>query len=416
MSKIKVFYWFQQVGRIGEIAHRIPKVRNLYPEDQYDLMLVLPARDFAETANPAVLEMVCRGVNTCFVPGIEQAQALYNQAKAEDARTVWVNPDAASTMLEFLVKFQDRPKSYHASLNEEELEKGRRLRERMGIPYNAPIVTFHVRESGYLQGMEYHDYRNANIQNYFYALIHLIKKGYWIIRLGDSSMQRLKDPPERLIDAPFHQDYEPFFEPYFIASSRFYLGMPSGPSMVAEALQVPQLMTNYPYSVLSSENPGDLFVYKKYFSQQLGRALTYEEILCGPALDFNRAYLFEDAEITVIENSPTEILAAVWEMETRLTGQYPFMAEAEVNEKWARSIQKKSHLLRQHLITKDHYPRAPCNSSFMQKGKISNEFIRLNPGFLGHRFPEVAWGFHSRTKGLPSGMEAFYRERVQGGL
>ncbi|MBF0127233.1 MAG: TIGR04372 family glycosyltransferase [Magnetococcales bacterium] len=417
MSRIKAFYLFPQVGRIGEIAHRIPKIRNLYPEDTHDLTLLLGGRGFddPEVANGAVLELMCRGVRTHFVQQDEQAQTLFKQAKDEDGRTLWIQPDPAFTYQHFVQEFHAKPRTYTCCLNEDDLEKGRRLRERLGIPQNAKIVTFHIREAGYLQQMEYHNYRNASIENYFYALLHLIKKGYWIIRFGDRTMQPLKNPPEHWIDAPFHPAYEPFFEPYFIASSRFYLGMPSGPSMVAEAFGVPQLMTNYTLNAASCENEGDLFLYKKYHSHQLGRMLTYEEIVTGPLLDYHRKYLYETAEITLMENTPSEILAATWEMEARLTRSYPFMAEANVTHQWIKEIQKKAHILRQNLITDEYYPAIRFFSSYLQKGRISHEFIRMNPGFLGQRYPKVSWGFNPTTESLPGLMENFYLERMHQG-
>lgn len=411
MSRIKAFYFFPQIGRIGEIAHRIPKIRNLYPDDVYDLTILL-AGTLSQAANAVVLEMVCRGVATRFVSSIEEAQNVYAAVKAEDDRTFWVNPEPVNTYLDFLLQFHHKSRNFVCTLNGDDLEKGKQLRARMGIPQNAPIVSFHVRESGFLPQMEYHDYRNANIQNYLYALLHLLKKGYWVIRFGDSSMQPLKAPLEHLIDAPIHPEYEPFFEPYFIASSRFYLGVPSGPSMVAEAFMVPQLMTNAPYAANTCENEGDMFIYKKYFSHQLGRALSYEEIITGPLLDYHRKYLFEHAEITLIENTPSEIFAAVWEMESRLSRSYPFMEEAQLHDKQVKEIQKKAHILRQALITNDYFPAIPLHAGYLQRGVISNEFIRMNPGFLGQKYPVVNWGFHPEIKELPKMIENFYLRRL----
>lgn len=412
MSKPRAFYQFLQVGRIGEIAQRIAKVRNLYPEGEYDLTILLPHDSIGKWANPAVVEVLCRGLQVIRVHSTQEAEQLYRQAKAEDDRALWINPDAAANFLEFLNRFHDRPRSYLASLSREEVEKGWRLREKMGIPRKAKIVTFHVREAGYLGQMEYHNYRNATISNYFYALIYLIKKGYWVIRFGDTSMQPLRGLPEQIIDAPFHPDYEPFFEPYFIACSDFYLGMPSGPSTLAEAFGVPQLMTNYPLSCGSGENDGDLFIHKKYYSNPLGRMLTYEEVLTSPILDFHRLYLYEESEITVIENTPSEIFAAVWEMEARLSHSYPFLDEAERSHLRVKEIQKKAHVLRQHTLSTDHYPYYPFYAGYLQLGRVSHEFIRLNPGYLGHAFPNIQWGFHPKVEGLPGRIEELHRTRM----
>ncbi|MBF0341305.1 MAG: TIGR04372 family glycosyltransferase [Magnetococcales bacterium] len=413
-TKPRAYYSFFQIGRIGEIAQRIAKVRNLHPEHACELILLLPhEKNPGDCANPAVLEVLCRGLQIIRVAGSQEAEQLYLQAKAEDPRTIWVDPEPMTTYIDFLNRFHDQPRQYIATLTREEVEKGWKIREKLGMPRNARIVTFHVREAGYLGNMEYHNFRNAHIANYYYALVYLLKKGYWVVRFGDRTMQPLKNLPEHFIDAPFHPEYEPFFEPYFIACSDFYFGMPSGPSTVAEAFGVPQLMTNYPLSCGSNENDGDLFVYKKYYSHSLGRMLTYEEILTSPILDFHRLYLYEESEISVIENSPTEIFAAAWEMESRLTRTYPFEEEAAATHQRVKEIQKKAHLLRQQTVTGEYYPSYPFYSGYLQLGQVSHEFIRLNPGYLGHRFPRIQWGFHPRVEGLPGGIEEFYRERLQ---
>ncbi|MBF0295266.1 MAG: TIGR04372 family glycosyltransferase [Magnetococcales bacterium] len=414
MKKTKAFFLFPQIGRIGEIAHRLFRIRNLYPDSEYDLTFLLPHDADNGSANPALLKILCRGVGVRYFRDSAEADAIFRQVKSEEEGAVWIDPNPVSTFIAYLVRFHNQPRKYLATLSAEELEQGRRLRASIGIPANAPIITFHVREPGFLRDLEYHNYRNADIKNYFYALSYLVKKGYWIIRFGDKTMQPLKDLPPQVIDAPFHPEYEPFFEPYFIASSRFYFGVPSGPSTVAEAFGVPQLMTNYPYSCAANECEGDLFVYKKYYSHQLGRALTYEEILTGPILDFHRLYLYEESEITLIENTPAEIFAAAWEMEARLARTYPYLAEAEESHRRVKAIQERAHIIRQAKITPDYYPSYPFLASYLQKARISHEFIRLNPGFLGHGFPRIAWGFHPRIEGASEGMERFFRERMPG--
>ncbi|MBF0163003.1 MAG: TIGR04372 family glycosyltransferase [Magnetococcales bacterium] len=418
MSKPQAFYPFFQVGRIGEIAMRIPKARNLHPESAWDLTILLPSAQIP-TANQAVIDILCRGVRVMHVASEQEAHAIYQQAKAEDPRAIWIDPDPAANYIEHLNRFHDQPRTYFASLSREDVERGWRLREKLGMPRNARIVTCHVREAGYLDhksDMSYHGYRNADIQNFFYALIYLIKRGYWVVRLGDTSMRPLSDFPDHLIDAPFHPDYEPFFDPYFIASSDFYLGMLSGPNTLAGAFGVPQLLTNVPLSCASEENEGDMMIPKKYYSHQLGRMLTYEEIMMSPILDFNRLYLYQESEIEVIENGSTEIFAAVWEMESRLNNRYPFREEAELSHARVKQIQQKAHLWRQHTLTPDHYPHYPFVTSYLLKGRMSHEFIRMHPGYLGHDFPRIAWGFHPRVEGLPARLEAFHRERMQASL
>ena len=82
-------------------------------------------------------------------------------------------------------------------LTEEEIIKGQSKLKDFGIPKNAKIVCITCRDSIYLKkkfpkkNFDYHSYRDANINHYIPAIKFLISKGFYVIRLGRISAQRV---------------------------------------------------------------------------------------------------------------------------------------------------------------------------------------------------------------------------------
>lgn len=412
MVRRKAVYYLSQPDRIGEACDQINWVRNVYPESEYELTLVWPI--LRPVANEPLMEILCRGIHTKQVRSREELLAVYQGVQQQDPAFVFIDSGDRISRYEDLYPLVFGPsRHFFASLTTEELEKGQRIRARLGIPSDAQLVTLHVREGGYLPNLAYHSYRDSDIKNYYHAIQYLVDKGYWVIRLGDKSMQRLENLPERVIDAPFHPDYEPFFEPYFIACSRFYLGVLSGPHSLADLFRVPRLVTNAPVIPTGPANSHDLFVYKKYFSMQLGRVLTYEELVTSPVLDFAHTHQFKQADIQLLENTPAEILGATWEMDTRLDGSYPHTKEAEHLKSHIDSIEERAHHVRKRFQSNENNQRRPFYISHLQSMNISLEFIHLNPGFLGHIWPTIRWQDAPPTvEGEPESMRGLRNRRI----
>lgn len=403
MARKKAVYYLGQPERIGEACDQINRVRNLYPDSDYDLTIVWPIQRPA--ANAPLMEILCRGLHTEQVRSREELLAVYQRVQREDPAFLFL--DTTRRYEEEYPTVYGDSRTFVASLTAEELEKGQQIRTRLGMPADAQVVTLHVREGGYLPHLAYHNYRDCTIKNYYPAIQYLVDRGYWVVRIGDTTMQKLENFPAQVVDAPFHPEYEPFFDPYFVACSRFYLGVPSGPSSLAHLFRIPILMTNSICHPNPLTNVNTLYVFRNYFSRQLGRNLVYEEIIASPSLTFGYAELFEKSDLHLLENSPDEILNATWEMDTRLAGSYPYLEEAGHIQKHMKSIGKRAHLLRSTSEAKESGLPSPF---FHIDVSISLEFIRLNPAFVGHLWPPIHWQQSPRpTAGEPEAKMALAR-------
>ena len=94
----------------------------------------------------------------------------------------------------------------------------------MGLDKSQPYICLHIRESGYKNDPERRPYRNADILNYVPAIKELINRGFWVVRIGDSTMKRLPNL-KNVIDYPFTDFKSSAMDLYLIKKCHFYIGM-----------------------------------------------------------------------------------------------------------------------------------------------------------------------------------------------
>ena len=203
-------------------------------------------------------------------------------------------------------------------------------------------------------------------------------------------MPRLPIDSPRFIDAPFNSCYNNFFDLYFIAESSFFIGMLSGPCSIAHCFWTPMLFTNTYYCYGQCGYDKGLMIPKKYYSTQLKRHLTYQEILFSPLPNYNSMDQFLLADIELQENSPDEILDGVLEMEARLDGSYQPLdcIDVAVERTWNSFA---GHMRREK-------PTGGYNIELMEYVQLSHEFVKLNPDFIGHGWPQLSSDVHHNIR------------------
>jgi len=389
ITKKKIVYPLALIDRIGEMVRQIFHLRNLYDENIYDITVVtFPPHSMLRT-NKAAYDLVLRGLTVGHSTDPKFMWACHshkdNSVQIQgDISYVFTRLDKLQTM--FFEKFQNKKPIFNFLLSDSDIDKGSQLCANFNIPKFVPIVTLHVRESGYLG--DSHAHRNASIDNYIPAINYLINEGFYIVRFGDKSMKRFVNPPPQLIDAPFHPEYTDFVEPYFSAVSKFGIGCGAGPDPIANGFGTPLLVVNQLMFAPMFGTEKDLFVPKKIYSHKLRRYLTYEEFILSPAVNFFEDRLFQEAGVEHRENSSEEILMAVKEMNARLDGVYSMPQEeiTKINQR-VKIIQSKAHYYRKCTIDPNVFASFPVYAPYLSKMQISMEFIKMNPDFLGHEWP-----------------------------
>ena len=237
------------------------------------------------------------------------------------------------------------------ALTKSELEQGRKLIEKMGIPAGASYIGFQARDSAFLKTQDpardfsYHDYRDSRIANYIEATERLADLGIWSLRMGSVVSEPIPSKNPRIIDyANKHRSV--FGDVFICATCKFFLGTGSGLS------EVPGVAFGKPVIFVNSAPIGfmlyrsvDLLIPKKYWSTELKRFLSVREIVQLKADRIYDSAEFKRLGIELIENTSEEIRDVALEMNARIDGTWVPHAEDEELQNRYRAAWPKDHLL-----------------------------------------------------------------------
>jgi putative glycosyltransferase (TIGR04372 family) len=182
----------------------------------------------------------------------------------------------------------------------------------LGIDPAAPIVTVHVRESGYrsasaLRQRSWDDVRNAQIGTYLPALRALVKRGYTVVRLGDPTMTPVQ--MRGVVDLATSPARSQWLEVWCTMRSEFLIGCDSGPSWLAVLVGVPVLTVNAVH-FRDLSRPTDRIICKLARDRAAGATLTVSDMLTE---DFLRVG-FKTDRFECVDNTPDDIRRAVVDM------------------------------------------------------------------------------------------------------
>ena len=187
------------------------------------------------------------------------------------------------------------------------------LAQQAGIDPGRPMVTLHVRESGYRQRpaarqQGFDHLRDARIATYRVAMAWLVERDYQVVRIGDRSMTACPWPGVvDLATAPWRTDA---FELWAVLNSRFFVTGDSGPYHLARLAGAPCLSVNVVRLGYNTVGVRDRYIAKRVFDPVQGRFLSISEQLSeafvGSPLDLDR-YQW-------VDNTPDDIREAVEDM------------------------------------------------------------------------------------------------------
>ncbi len=190
-------------------------------------------------------------------------------------------------------------------------DRADRAAARLGIGRDAPLVTLHVRESGFKQGQEapVDAIRNARIDDYRALCERLTGNGYVVARIGDPSMSPFSQPG--VVDVATSPARTGELEFALLMRSALFVACDSGPYVTSYLTGVPCLAVNVT-NILGGYpiHSGDRYLVKHAVDRQTGRRLSLREMLSPDYFahrkDLER-YAFED-------NTPSELVEGVDEL------------------------------------------------------------------------------------------------------
>jgi len=275
---------------------------------------------------------------------------------------------------EQLLEKRDTPYLYFSP---REIHKAQILLSEMGLQKNQPFVCLLVRDAGYLDyrapGMfMHHNCRNADIDNYYKAVLFLAMKGYMVFRMGKHVEKPLNVKHPNVIDFANHPKRCDLLDVYLAAHCQFIISTSTGLDGITQLFKKPLLFTDLLpiFRQIQFWYPCKLFIPKKIRYRDTKQILTFKELekYFTNVKDVTMQKTLEEKNTEIIANTPEEILDAVIEM------------EMHVNNRWIETDENKQL---QKIFLEKNFPTTIFNEELRYKldkikVKIGSKFIQEN--------------------------------------
>ena len=196
------------------------------------------------------------------------------------------------------------------------------LEQEIGMERTGWFVTLHMRDPGY--GMrkgrreERAAHRNQSLEITMAAVDLITACGGWVIRLGDETAPPIPSMPY-VFDYAHCSDREEWLDVYLCAAARFYWGTSSGPITVASAFGTPIIGSNWVPASLPLPESDCLFLLKRIWFKGVGRWANLAEMLNEPFYNAQYPWIYDEADVVLVENTAEEIRGMIREKLSALT-------------------------------------------------------------------------------------------------
>ena len=240
-----------------------------------------------------------------------------------------------------LAQWGDRPPLL--TLGEEHRERGWITLENIGVPREAWFVAIHAREPGFSAHDESaHAHRNSDIRKLIPAIREIRRRGGWVFRMGDPSMQPLPTV-DGVIDYAHHSSRSDWMDVFLCAEARFFVGNTSGLYLLSTVFGTPCALANVIPSSHLAFAPTDLSILKLIWSNPENRYLRFDEIFERSVSEYRFADLFAGEGLRVEENSEEELSGLVTEMLDRVEGRFKATLDDEALQQRFLSFFRPGH-------------------------------------------------------------------------
>ncbi len=216
----------------------------------------------------------------------------------------------------------------HLQFTSDEEERGEAGLRAIGVPVGAQFVCLIVRDSAYLdvhqpKDWSYHNYRDSDVQNYLVAAESLVKRGYYVIRMGSKVHDHFSGNSPKVIDYATNGMRTDFMDIYLGARCSFCISNSTGFDAIPTIFRRPVVYVNVvPVGYLQSYRKNTMAIFKHHWDETLHRNLTLKEIMTqGLGHKLSTMY-FKEKGVELVENTPKEIDEVVLEFEDMLNDRW----------------------------------------------------------------------------------------------
>jgi putative glycosyltransferase (TIGR04372 family) len=225
-----------------------------------------------------------------------------------------------------------------------DIKRGTAALKLMGIPEGAWYVCLHAREGQYSPADEYmHSYRNLSIADFEKAVSYIVLNGGVCIRMGDATMSPAPKMPG-LIDYALSDFKRDWMDLFLAANCTFFLGSNSGAYAMSSLFGVPSAIVNMaPLSAAPTFGKNDISIPMLYKSDESDMIMDLKYVMQSKSATFRLTEEFQEARISLVKNTPEDILDLTIEQLDRIRGTYIFSADNEIRQEKFKALFKSGH-------------------------------------------------------------------------
>lgn len=277
----------------------------------------------------------------------------------------FINPDRK----EYAV-FTNKPSML--SFSEHEKEKALQNLSEFGINKDSKWVCVHNRDSAYLNwalpknDWSYHDYRDWSIKDIKLASEHFVKKGYFVIRVGKKTNEKMESSNPKIIDYINSEQRNDFNDIFLLSNCEFYFGSACGISSVPLIFRKPVFRVNScPIEGIFAHHMKHPAIFKRVLDLETKKILTIKEAVNRKLCHLCKNEQYKKNKIKLVDNTQSEILA------------FAIEAESRVNQKWKSDSDFKeksknfSNEISKDSLIKEMYYTNPIAQEFLRNTQIN---------------------------------------------
>ena len=217
---------------------------------------------------------------------------------------------------------------YHGQLNNQmkltakDKIRAKFLAKNFNIPKKSKVICIACRDDSYLKkkypgkNFSYHSYRDTNINSFIPIIKKLIKKKYFVIRVGREAKTRVKIRSKYFLDYPFCKYKNDLLDFYFANICSLWIGSNTGLDCLAHMFRKPSVIVNFaPVGVLRHNiyNKKLIYHFKSYIAKKNLKKLSFSKIFEKKLQMLGRTDDYRNKKILLKSATSKEITDICWE-------------------------------------------------------------------------------------------------------
>ncbi len=188
--------------------------------------------------------------------------------------------------------------------------------KKIGIKNKQKFVCIVIRDDKYLKkkiphlDYSYHDYRDSEINDYINAIKFLIKKGYFVLRMGKSQKKKMIFKDKKFCDYAFSNLRSDLLDVWLMSNCEFCLSTGTGLDQISRVFNKPIFFVNHLPLIDWSSHCKSITYPKFLFDKNKKRYLKVEEYIKH---SYFRKDMYDKKGIKIVDLGKKEILQGVQE-------------------------------------------------------------------------------------------------------